>query len=187
MIPQPNLKTLRLILRPFSIADADPVAELLNDKVMTRNLRDVPWPYSLKDAQQWIGRLSGDWESGDAAVFAVFLLQQAESPRLVGAIGLVFEQPSNRAELGYWVGRDDWGQGIATEACVSVLDFAFSELGIQRVYGECLARNPASAAVLKKVGMSQEGVLANHFRKDETDEYCDVQVFGLLRSDWNDR
>lgn len=186
MIPQPNLKTSRLVLRPFTVADVDRVADLLNDEAMSRNLRTATWPYSRTNAQQWIESLLGAWEAGRSAVFAVCLNRGSE-PQLVGAIGLVFEQPSNRAELGYWVGRDEWGQGIATEACVSVLDFAFSELGIQRVYAECLDRNPASAAVLKKVGMSQEGVLARHFRKDETDEYCDVQLFGLLRSAWNER
>ena len=186
MIPQPNLKTSRLVLRPFESTDIDRVAGLVNDEELLRNLRDFRWPYTRDDAQQWVERLPADWETGKSAVFAICLNGFAP-PQLVGSIGLVFEQPSNRAEIGYWIGREYWGQGIATEASVSMLDFAFSELGLHRVYAECLTRNPASAAVLKKVGMTEEGLLRGHFRKEESEEYCDVQLFGLLREAWNER
>ena len=186
MIPQPNLKTSRLVLRPFESSDIDRVADVANDEELSRNLRDVGWPYTRDDARRFIEPLAGDWEAGRSAVFAICLSRSAEQ-QLVGAIGLVFEQPSNRAEIGYWIGREYWGRGIATEASVSVLDFAFSEFRLHRVYAECLTRNPASAAVLKKVGMTEEGLLRGHFRKEETEEYCDVQLFGLLREAWNER
>jgi len=193
MIPQPNLETLRLVLRPFGSADVQPVAQLVNDEQLSRNLRTFTYPFSIDDAGRWVGELSGEWETGKSAVFAICrkatdqILDDGADPLLVGAVGIVIEQPSNRAEVGFWVGRQYWGQGIATEACVSLLDFAFGQLGLNKVYAECLTRNPASSAVLQKVGMVQEGVLAKHFRKSQTEEYCDVQVFGLLRSVWNER
>lgn len=214
MIPQPNLDTSRLILRPFTDSDVDRVAELANDELLSRNLRSFTYPYSVEDARSWVTGLPGEWETGKSAVFAICLRSQESrlllressavtdqatsaerkatiepSPDklLVGAIGIVFEQPSNRAEVGFWLGRQYWGQGITTEACVSVLDFAFAQLGLNKVYAECLTRNPASAAVLQKVGMVQEGVLKKHFRKHEAEDYNDVLLFGLLRSVWNDR
>lgn len=189
MSSQPNLRTLRLLLRPFQLADSQRVAELANDEELARNLRSFGYPYTLEDAQNWLETLSDEWEQGQSAVFAICPRNQEtdEVGSLVGAIGVVLDQQSNRGELGYWIGRDFWGQGIATDAANSVLDFAFSQLGLNRVVAECLVRNPASARVLEKLGMEQEGFFPQHFRKNEGDEYCDVRCFGLLRRTWNAR
>ncbi|QEG24645.1 GNAT family N-acetyltransferase [Mariniblastus fucicola] len=188
MIPQPTLRTSRLELRQFCPADEQRVALLANDEQLARNLRSFSYPYDVEDARNWISELSSEWDQGKSVVFGVCLRPADSGPaKLVGAIGIVLDRQSNRGELGYWVGRDYWGQGIATEACLSMLDFAFSQLGLNKVTAECLVRNPASARVLEKVQMRQEGYFENHFRKNETDEYCDVRVFGLLRTAWNAR
>jgi len=189
MIQQPTLKTSRLKLRPFCSADDQRVAKLVNDEETSRNLKGVDFPYSLEDATSWISELPGEWEQGKSAVFAI-CVKGTDSPdaeELVGAVGIVLDQQSSRGELGYWVGRDFWGQGIATEACQSMLDFGFNELGLNKVVAECLDRNPASANVLKKIGMVQEGLLKQHFRKNVADQYCDVLAFGILKSAWNAR
>ena len=141
MIPQPILETSRLRLRPFSMSDARRVAELANDEELSRNLRSVEYPYSLEDAEDWVGELSGEWEQGKSAVFAVCFRQAEPQEELVGTIGIVLDQQSNRGELGYWVGRSYWGQGVATEASQSMLDFAFGQLGLNKVVAECLDRN----------------------------------------------
>ena len=189
MIPQPRLTTSRLELRPFCAADAPRVAELANDEQLSRNLRSFSFPYSLEDATQWIQELPSEWLQGQAAVFAVCLKDEDKDQQseLVGAIGVLLDQQSNRGELGYWIGRSYWGDGIATEASKSILDFAFGQLCLNKVTAESLDRNPASARVLEKLGMVQEGFFPKHFRKHETDEYCDVRPFGLLRATWNER
>ncbi len=185
MVPLPNLKTARLKLRAFEPSDISRVAELCNDELVSRDLANVNYPYLLEDAERWVGGLPLEWEEGNSAVFAVCLRGTDDVSDLIGTVGIVFDPQSNRGELGYWIGRSYWGQGFATEACRSALDFAFGQLGLNKVVAECLTRNPASAAVLKKLGMVQEGYLAKHFRKHEADDYCDVRVFGLLRSIWN--
>jgi len=188
MIPQPILRTLRLELRPFRSTDANRVAELANDEELSRNLRSFEYPYSLEDANNWLGELPLEWEQGKSAVFGVVRCATEGRPNeLVGAIGIVLDPQSNRGELGYWIGRNYWGQGIATEASQSMLDFAFSQLGLNKVVAECLDRNPASARVMEKVGMVQEGFLEKHFRKNAADGYSDVRVFGLLKATWNRR
>ena len=188
MIPQPTLRTQRLQLRPFSAQDAERVAELANDEELSRNLQGFDFPYGIEDANQWLGDLVSEWEQGRSAVFAI-CQSDSESAlsELVGSIGIVLDQQSNRGELGYWIGRSYWGQGIATEACQSMLDFAFNQLGLNKVVAECLGRNPASARVMEKIGMLQEGFLQKHFRKNVTEEYSDVRAFGLLKAAWNGR
>ncbi len=189
MIPHPKLTTSRLELRSFLDTDAQRVAELANDEELSRNLRSFGFPYSIEDANQWLQDLPIEWKKGQSATFAICIHGADEdlAPELVGAIGILLDPQSNRGELGYWIGRSYWGKGIATEAGKSLLDFAFGQLCLNKVTAECLVRNPGSSRVLEKLGMVQEGIIPNHFRKEESGDYCDVRAFGLLRSTWNQR
>jgi RimJ/RimL family protein N-acetyltransferase len=186
---QPTFTTSGLVLRPFHVEDIPRVAELANDEQLSINLRSFGFPYTVEDASQWIQTLGKEWASGQSTVFAVCVrdTEDTRESTLVGAIGIVLDRQSNRGELGYWIGRSYWGQGIATEAGNSMLDFAFGQLCLNKLTAECLTRNPASSRVLEKLGMVQEGFFAKHFRKHEGDDYCDVQAFGLLRTAWNER
>jgi RimJ/RimL family protein N-acetyltransferase len=83
--------------------------------------------------------------------------------------------------LGYWIGVPYWGNGYATEAGRAVLDHGFGELGLNRVYAHCFARNPASRRVLEKLGMRHEGTRRRHTLK--WGEYLDEEEFGILASD----
>lgn len=56
------------------------------------------------------------------------------------------------AEIGYWIGTDYWGRGVATEAVREVLRFAREELGVVRFRARHLIENPASGRVLSKLG-----------------------------------
>jgi RimJ/RimL family protein N-acetyltransferase len=64
-----------------------------------------------------------------------------------------------KADVGYVISRENWGQGIATEALRSLVDWALSDDSIYRVWALCDVENPASARVLEKVGMQRKGVL----------------------------
>ena len=189
MNSQPTLKSRLLELRPLRASDAQRVAELANDEELSRNVRSFGFPYTLDDANEWLHQLPEEWDRGQSAVFAICPRENDSSSesQLVGAAGIVLDQQSNRGELGYWIGRGYWGQGIATEAGKLMLDFAFGQLCLNKVTAECLTRNPASAKVLEKLGLKQEGYFEKHFRKLEGDEYCDVRAFGLPRSAWNQR
>ena len=187
MIAQPELITSRLRLRPFIFADAQQVFELVNDPLVCQSLRSFSYPYSIEDAQGWLKSLPEEWEQGRSATFAICERGDSIPDILVGTIGVVIDHQSNRGELGYWVGRRYWGRKIATEAGFSVLDFAFNELGLNKVVAECLEQNPASARVLENLGMAREGFLSRHFRKQEGDDYSNVLVYGILRRSWNNR
>lgn len=77
----------------------------------------------------------------------------------------------NTAELGYWIGVPFWGNGYATEAAQAVLDYAFRNIGLERVIAKFLRRNPASGRVLQKLGMK-------HVRINT----CAIQKWGV----WED-
>ncbi len=186
MIPLPKLHTRRLCLRAFSTEDRARVAALVNDPDIVRDLRTFDIPYTKVDALAWLETLQPAWEQGLAAVFALCLGHGSAAP-VVGAAGLVIDTPSQRAECGYWIGKDYWRKGICSEALPALLDFGFNQLGLNRITAECLTRNVASTALLTKVGFTREGLFRRHFRKREDEPFQDVIAWGFLKEEWDQR
>ena len=64
-----------------------------------------------------------------------------------------------KADMGYWIKKDLWGQGFATEAALGAIKFGFQKLGINKIYATSAPENLASIRVLEKIGMVKEGYL----------------------------
>ena len=71
----------------------------------------------------------------------------------------------SRQSLGFWFGVTFWHRGYATESALALLGYAFDELALNRVHAHHMLRNPASGAVLRKIGMQSEGVLRQRIKK----------------------
>src|SRR5215210_6926705 len=116
-------------------------------------------------------------------ILRAFSLEDAPNvQRLVGSISLLLHPPHDNAELGYWIGKPYWGRGYATEAAEEVVRYGFEDLGLHRIHAKHLGSNPASGRVMRKVGMSLEGVRPEHYKKWET--YEDRVDYGLMARDW---
>jgi RimJ/RimL family protein N-acetyltransferase len=182
---QPSLDTVRLLLRPLTPADAPAVQRLAGDKEVASTTLNIPHPYPDGAAELWIGTLPQAYDSGEAVVFGIALHDGGE---LVGTCGLRLELPHARAEIGYWVGREYWGRGVATEAARRVVDLAFEHFGVWRVWATCAPQNPASRRVLEKVGMRHEGVLRRWIVSPlVSPEPRDSDCLAITRDDWLER
>ena len=179
-VPQPELTTDRLVLRPFRESDAAMLQVLLQCKEIDANTRTIEHPYPDGAAKVWIGTHLPKWNEGAAAVFAIFQKSCLDEP--VGAIGLEINSRDENAELGYWVGESWWGQGFCTEAAHAIVEFGFSFLGLKKIHAHHLARNPASGRVMEKIGMEKEGYMKNHFKKWGVFE--DIVFYGIVADDW---
>jgi RimJ/RimL family protein N-acetyltransferase len=177
-MPIPTLTTGRLRLTPFTPEDVPEVARMAGDRAIADTTLNIPHPYSEKDAEGWVGTHAKRHEEGKVTTFAIRL---TDGP-LVGAMGIVISKAMKRAELGYWIGREHWNRGYATEAARAVLDHAFGTLGLRRVFAEHLVRNPASGRVMEKLGMREEGILRGHVLKWDVPE--DIAFRGILREEW---
>lgn len=185
-LPQPSLATERLLLRPFTLADAPAVQELAGAVEIASTTLNVPHPYEDGMAETWILTHAPGYEAGTQAIFAVTEQAGGHAPaRLVGAIGLVIEAAHARAELGYWIGVPFWGCGYATEAGRALLELGFDRMGLHRIQATYITRNPASGRVMQKLGMRPEGVLRQHIRK--WDVFEDLAVCGILAAEWRGR
>jgi RimJ/RimL family protein N-acetyltransferase len=179
-VPQPELLTQRLLLRPFREADAEAVQELLQCREIAANTRTFEYPYPEGAALAWIATHPEKWNQGASAIFAV--CRQSEPQRPLGAIGLHVNPADENAELGYWIGQPWWGQGLCTEAAAAIVDFGFSFLGLKKIHAHHFVRNPASGRVLARIGMHQEGYLKGHIKKWGVFE--DIVCYGLLDEQW---
>ncbi|MEQ8764202.1 MAG: GNAT family N-acetyltransferase [Planctomycetota bacterium] len=174
----PTLMTSRLRLRPFRSEDAPEVQRLAGDRRVADGTLHVPHPYPDGEAERWIATLEPAF---DAKVLAQFAIVDLESDELRGSIGLQLNFDHDTAELGYWIGPDYWGQGLATEAGRAVVAWGFEELGCNRISAHHFSENIASGRVLLKIGMQHEGHVRQAIKKDG--QYLDIELYAILRSD----
>ena len=173
------LETTRLVLRPFTLADASDVQRLAGARAIASTTLNVPHPYEDGMAEQWICTHQERYEKGELVNFALVL---RTDHTFLGAMGLQINQQYASAELGYWIGQPFWSQGYCTEAARAVLGYGFEVLGLNRVHASYLTRNPASGRVMQKIGMAYEGCLRQHIKK--WDVFEDLALYGILQSDW---
>jgi len=145
------LTTVRIRLRPFFATDAAPMARLINDLDIARMTTSVPHPYTCAHARRYIARTG----LGDPAVEAVFALDHPLDG-FMGVVGL-HSTGSFGPELGYWLGRPYWGQGLMTEAVTAVVDWAHRIWRKPVLEAGHFSDNEASGSVLVKAGFLYTG------------------------------
>lgn len=146
-------RTARLLLRPGFPEDAPALAAAIGDEAIARNLANVPWPYSVRDAEAALA------SPRDPVLPSLLIFERGlKAPQLAGACGLG-RRPSGSVELGYWIARPFWGRGFATEACSALVDIART-LGLPSLEGSHFLDNRASARVLEKLGFASLGITA---------------------------
>ena len=148
-------------IRDWREDDATSIAQYANNKKIWINLRDAfPHPYTLADADAFLCKVMGMKPRTYSAI--------ASDDEAIGSIGLMPGDDVHRftAELGYWLAEPFWGNGIMTDAVRALSEYAFIELGIQRIFAEPYTTNAASARVLEKSGFTLEGVIKAAVFKD---------------------
>jgi len=178
----PKLKTERLLLRSFKLSDAQRVRELAGDRTIADTTLNIPYPYEEGMAEEWISTHQPKFESGESVHLAIFLKSTQE---LIGAVGLGIEKRFNRAELGYWIGKEYWNQGYCTEAARTILEYGFCHLKLNKIKASHFVRNPASGKVMRKIGMKKEGLRKEHVIK--WDRYEDLVNYAILKKEWEEK
>ena len=158
-------------LRGIEQSDLITIARLANDRSIAKMTASLPHPYTQAHAKTWLDYIEN---TKDEHVFAICLKN-----KLIGVIGLVHEVEHNRAELGYWLGAQYWRNGYMSAAAEMAIAYAFTVLGVRRIYARCFSDNPASIRVLEKNGFVREGSLRKHCVR--MNEIKDVFIFGRLK------
>jgi RimJ/RimL family protein N-acetyltransferase len=163
----PKLFGVVVNLREPSINDAEDIVCLMSYNV-SKYLYEVPNPYTIEDAINFIKSAHSDFNSLTALHFAIEYRDKSEPANnlvLVGAISLKnIDLVNKKADLGYWIGEQYWGRGIATECVRLVIHYALSELELEEVSAYVFPENKASIRVLEKNGMKKKGQV-NEYHK----------------------
>lgn len=152
-------RTERLLLRPGFAEDARDLARAIGEEAIVRNLATAPWPYGEADARSFLAM-----ERNPLHPSLLMVMRTAGRPQIVGGIGYGPRGRADELELGYWVARRYWGLGIATEAGRAVMAMARAS-GVRRLQAGHFVDNPASGAVLRKLGFRATGSTAPLFSK----------------------
>jgi [ribosomal protein S5]-alanine N-acetyltransferase len=179
LLPTPTLHTARLLLRPFTEADTDAIFSLLSNPRVLRYWDAPPWK-DWAQADRFIARCKQAAEQGSGVPLAIV---RSTDGMFIGWCSLQNVDSDYRsALLGYCLDEPAWGQGFATEAASTLLEWAFNTLDLIRVQSEADTRNAASDRVLEKLGFMREGTLRENCIVDG--EVSDSWVYGLLRREW---
>ena len=145
------ITTRRFTLRPLEETDAPRLADLCKDPAIARHTARIRHPYTLEDAQGFVAYAMQAAASGAEHIFVV-----CRDGDVIACAGAK-PHDEDACELGYWVGADDRGMGVATEAGDAVLQFACTRLKPQTLTSGHFADNPASGVVLSKLGFKPTG------------------------------
>jgi [ribosomal protein S5]-alanine N-acetyltransferase len=175
-VPPDQIHTTRLILRPFSIGDADALWDYSGDAEWGQ-YQGLAQPYTREAADRFLaGVLLRDRQLQPTWAMTM-------GGAVIGIVSLKFEAEHRIAVLGYGVHKQHWGKGLCVEAASAAIDQAFEKCSpLQRIRAHTDARNAGSIRVLQKLKFKHEGTLrSNGFFGGEL---VDEAVFGLLRTEW---
>lgn len=169
-----EIRLSKSTLRPWREGDEDSLVRHANNYKIWRNLRDrFPHPYTLADAEWWVGHAGSQ---SPVTNFAIVVGGSA-----VGGIGLEMQADVNRraAEMGYWLGEEYWGRGIVSEAATAVVDYGFQTFDICRIFAGVFERNAASMRVLEKAGFRKEARLIKAVTKEG--QTMDELIYAIVK------
>lgn len=176
----PTLDTDRLIIRKILPRDAEDMYEYTSREDVTEYLTWYPHP-NLKYTRQYIRDIGRCYLNGSFFDWGIIW---KENNKFIGTCGFTsIDTANNSAEAGYVINPDYKSRGIATEALHRVLEFAFYDLEFERVEAKHIVGNDASAAVMKKCGMSFEGIKRHGMIIKN--EYRDIAIYSILKKEFD--
>ena len=178
----PVLTTERLILSRPVEGDMQHIIHYLDsDKVYSENTANIPYPYKEEDVEFLIHEVvDKGFENETDFVFAI---RNKENGLIMGLIGIHhWDKANQKAEIGYWLGKEFWNKGYVTEAMAEVLAFGFKVLNLNKMFANFFPHNPASGRVMEKSGMKQEAVLKQEIYKNG--KFLDFVRYSILKENF---
>jgi ribosomal-protein-alanine N-acetyltransferase len=176
---------------------------LIGERTQLRELRpsDGPDLFAIVGDDRVTQFMSFDSRSGEQAQASIdgaierakndprleyyFAITRAGDDRLIGTCRLGLAGAHGAAKLGYSIAAEHWGNGYATDAARTILDYGFGSLGLHRVTAAIGPENPASHAVVKRLGFTREGVLREHVFTNGA--WRDSVLYSVLAPEWSRR
>ena len=172
----PTITTPRLRLRAIGIEDVVELYAVFSDPEVVRY-----WARpALTDLAEAVVMIEQRAREPSMLQWGIV---RAQEDRLLGTCTLAdIDLAHRRASIGYALGRDAWGQGIAREAVRALISYGFEAIELHRIGADVDPRNARSIRLLEEMGFAREGLQRECYLVG--DEWQDTAMFGLLRREW---
>ncbi|MFA5931866.1 MAG: GNAT family protein [Candidatus Paceibacterota bacterium] len=179
-----QLETKRLIIREPRKDDWKDLMEGAGEYDVSKMLSTVPYPYTKKDAQEYIKKINKSWKQKIKNELEFFIELKSEK-KVIGAIGIYkIDTYSQNGTTGSWINKKYWRKGYITEAKIALNDYAFNKLKFIRLNSTVATNNKASNATQLKMGYKLEGIQRKIKRCKANGKFHDQNIYGLLKEDW---
>ena len=175
------IQSERIILRRFTHADIPDLLEFVAHPSVANEVQQMGTTEA--EIRDYIEMQNRFQPFEPHKVFDLGIERRADN-KLIGILTTIIKH-HRKAEIGYGLGIDQRGQGYATEAARTLMDYGFSELGLHRVQAIASSGNPASFRVMVRLGMKLEGCLREANMRDG--EWCDLLYYGILENEWQSK
>lgn len=174
----PTFETKRLILKEVSLADVPSYEKYFVDYEVIGHLSAaVPWPYPKNGVEEFLKTVILPQQGKDRWLWGLY--RKEKSDEVIGCVDLWREgRPENR---GFWLGRPFWGNGYMTEAVEPVMNYAFNELGFEKLTFANAVGNSRSRRIKEKTGARLIDVRPAKFVNPS---YTEHEVWELTKEDW---
>ncbi|HZK25514.1 MAG TPA: GNAT family protein [Oscillospiraceae bacterium] len=173
--------TPRLMMRKITRDDATQLYKLTSSPEMTKYLHWYP-SQSLSAVKVVIEQRLTEYKTGETRAL-VLAIADLHTNQLVGNIAYkLTDRAGLTCEIGYWLGKEYWHQGYASEALKACLHYGFTVLGFERIQCCCSPENIASWRVMERAGMQCEGILRNSYYLKG--KLYDDKVYALLKAEY---
>ena len=174
----PEFTTQRLFLRGIRLSDTDSYEKHFADYEVVQFLRSsVPWPYPKGGAREYFMKVMLPGQGVDSWDWGIFLKENREE--CIGCVSLWRNsRPENR---GFWLARKYWRQGLMTEAVQPILNYAFKELGFEKMVFANAVQNRGSRRIKEKTGCRY---IRTEPRQFLNPEFTECEIWELTKKDW---
>ncbi len=177
----PILETDRIILRNLNEKDADKVFEFNSSLEMLKYVPRDPYIKIEEGIEKTKSFIKG-FEDKNAIWWAFVLKTEKSLDKLIGYGGLFdINIEVNKAELGYGLLKEYWGQGIISEVVKKIVNFGICEMDLHKVYAYIEPANIPSIKIVERLEFKKEGMLIDDvFARNK---YFDMSVYALLNEE----
>jgi ribosomal-protein-alanine N-acetyltransferase len=168
-----QIPTKRLLLRKFTLEDAEDVYDYASDK---ETVKYLIWT-GVSDLEGARKIITGLYSNE-----GVYAIELPEAGHCIGCIAMQVYPEHENADFGYILNRKYWNRGYMTEVLSAILKFSFEELELNRVEATPYAANAASGKVMEKCGMIKEGYAQQEGK--EKGVFQEVVHYGITKDRW---
>lgn len=175
----PVLETSRTILRPIKKKDIQDIFAYCSDEQVAKY---TTWNahQTMEDTERFVDFVLDKYHKHELSPWGI---QDKRTGRIIGTCDFVSWSTNHyKAEIGYALSREYWGQGYMTECAKQLIDFGFKRMELERIEARCIVDNIGSSRVMEKSGMQFEGVLRRHiFAKGE---FHDLKIYSIIKEEY---